>query len=243
MSEAGLSAKSICNYIGLVKLIMASALDENGEQLFPRKWNHDFIDLPVVLKQHQPAFTAKTMSSIVEKASGQEQVLYALLAGSGLRIGEAVGLEVRHLSADCRTITVEQSCWEGELQSPKTENACRQVDLAPDLARLLKAFTAGRQSGLVFTNRVGAPLSQTNLLRRSLHPILAELNVEKAGFHAMRRFRATWLRRQQAPEDLIKFWLGHAKQSVTDGYSKLAEDVEFRLDVANKLELDLSFPS
>jgi integrase len=39
--------------------------------------------------------------------------------------------------------------------------------------------------------------------------------------------RATWLRKQRAPEDLIQFWLGHAKQSVTDGYSKLAEDVEF----------------
>ncbi len=234
MSEAGLSAKSICNYIGLVKLIMASALDENGEQLFPRKWNHDFMD-PVVLKQHQPTFTAKTMSAIVEKANGQEQVLYALLAGTGLRIGEALGLEVRHLSSDCRTITIEQSCWEGELQSPKTENAHRQVDLSQDLARLLTAFTAGRQSGLVFTNRVGAPLSQTNLLRRSLYPILAELNVEKAGFHAMRRFRTTWLRKQQAPEDLIKFWLGHAKQSVTDGYSKLADDAEFRLDVVNKV--------
>ena len=74
--------------------------------------------------------------------------------------------------------------------------------------------------------------SQTNLLRRSLHPILAELKLEKAGLHAMRRFRTTWLRKQRAPEDLIKFWLGHAKESVTDGYSKLADDVEFRAEVA-----------
>jgi len=48
----------------------------------------------------------------------------------------------------------------------------------------------------------------------------------------MRRFRTTWLRKQRAPEDLIKFWLGHAKESVTDGYSKLADDVEFRAEVA-----------
>ena len=88
--------------------------------------------------------------------------------------------------------------------------------------------TRGR-SGLIFTNRNGKPLSQTNVVRRSLHPILKELGVEKTGFHAMRRFRATWLRKQRAPEDLIRFWLGHAEQSVTDGYSKLAEDVEFGL--------------
>jgi integrase len=214
---------------------VASAIDENGEQLFPRKWNHDFIDMPVVQKQHQPTFAAETMSSIVRKAEGQEQVLYALLAGTGLRVGEAIGLEIRHLSADCRTVTVEQSCWEGELQTPKTRNAYRQVDLCASLADLLKAFVGDRRSGLLFTNRTGKPLSQTNLLRRSLHPILAELKVEKAGFHAMRRFRTTWLRKQRAPEDLIKFWLGHAKESVTDGYSKLADDVEFRTQVAEEL--------
>jgi hypothetical protein len=43
----------------------------------------------------------------------------------------------------------------------------------------------------------------------------------------MRRFRATWLRKQRTPEDIIKFWLGHAKESVTDTYSKLADDEEF----------------
>ena len=162
----------------------------------------------------------------------QEQVLYAQLAGTGLRIGEALGLELKHLSADCRTIKVEQSCWEGILQSPKTKNAYRQIDLCAALGKLLNAFVGERRSGLIFTNRNGKPLSQTNVVRRSLHLILKELGVEKTGFHAMRRFRATWLRKPRAPEDLIRFWLGHAEQSVTDGYSKLAEDVEFRAQVA-----------
>jgi integrase len=172
------------------------------------------------------------MSAIVEKAAGQEQVLYALLAGTGLRVGEALGLEVRYVSADCGTITIEQSCWAGKLQSPKTKNAYRQVDLCSALAELLKVYLGRRDSGLVFSNGAGKPLSQTNLARRSLHPILKELGAEKTGFHAMRRFRTTWLRKQRAPEDLIQFWLGHAKQSQTDGYSKLAEDVEFRRQVA-----------
>ena len=242
MSDAELSAKTISNYVGLVKLIVASAIDENGEQLFPRKWNHDFIDMPVVQNQHQPSFTAETMSAIVQKADGQERVLYALLAGTGLRVGEALGLEIRHFSNDCRTIAVEQSCWEGKIQTPKTKNAYRRVDVSKDLADLLKAFISDRQTGLVFQNKLGRPLSQRNLLGRTLHPILAELNVEKAGFHAMRRFRTTWLRKQRAPEDLIKYWLGHAKDSVTDGYSKLADDVKFRLDEAEKIGVGFIVP-
>ena len=243
MHQADLSPKTVSNYVGLLKLIVASAIDKNGDQLFPRKWNHDFIDLPIVENQHQPTFAAETMSSIVRKADGQEQILYALLAGTGLRAGEALGLEMRHLSSDCRTITVEQSCWEGELQTPKTKNAYRHVDLCSSLAALLKAFAAERRTGLLFTNRIGNPLSQTNVLRRSLHPILEELKVEKTGFHAMWRFRATWLRKQGAPEDIIKFWLGHAKESVTDTYSKLADDEEFRMQIAEKVGTGFDVPS
>jgi integrase len=243
MNEAGLSPKTISNYIGLVKLVLASAIDENGEELFPRKWNHEFLDIPLVETQHQPTFTPEQMTAIVQKATGQEQILYALLAGAGLRVGEAFGLEVKHLSSDFRTITVEQSCWEGDIQTPKTKNAYRQVDLCTALANLLKAFIGDRQSGLVFTNAVGKPMSQTKVLRRSLHPILKEIKVEKAGFHAMRRFRTTWLRKQRAPEDLIKFWLGHAKQSQTDGYSMLAQDAEFRSEVAEKLGTGFEVPA
>lgn len=243
MQGAVLSPKTISTYIGLVKLVVASALDKNGEQLFPRKWNHDFIDLPVVENQHQPLFDAETMSKIVQKVRGHERVLFSFLAGTGLRAGEALGLELKHLSSDCRTITVEQSCWEGDIQTPKTKNAYRQVDVCPKLAELLRTFVKDRQPGFLFVNKSGKPLSQTNLLRRALHPILKELGVEKAGFHAMRRFRTTWLRKQRAPEDLIKFWLGHAKQTVTDGYSKLADDVEFRRQVAEEVGTGFDVPT
>jgi integrase len=210
---------------------------------FNGKWNHDFMDLPVTENQHQPTFTAETMSSIVRKADGQEQILYALLAGTGLRVGEALGLEIRHLSRDCKTISVEQSCWEGEIQTPKTKNAYRQVDVHSALAALLRVFVGERRSGLLFANRAGKPLSQTNVVRRSLHPILEGLKVEKTGFHAMRRFRTTWLRKQRAPEDIIKFWLGHAKESITDTYSKLADDIEFRKQVAETVGTGFEVPS
>jgi hypothetical protein len=35
----------------------------------------------------------------------------------------------------------------------------------------------------------------------------------KTGAHAFRRYRATWLRKQHAPVDLIRFWLGRANKS------------------------------
>jgi integrase len=242
MHAANLSPQTMTTYVNLVKLVVSSAIDATGEELFPRKWNNEFINLPIIENQKQPTFTAETMSAIVQRATGQDQVLYALLAGTGLRIGEAFGLELKHLSADCRTITVEQSCWQKSIQTPKTKSAYRQIDICHELAKLLKQFIRDRQSGLLFVNGAGKPLSQTNVIRRSLHPILEELGVEKTGFHAMRRFRTTWLRKQRTPEDLIRFWLGHAQSCVTDGYSKVADDIEYRREVAKKIGAGFTVP-
>jgi integrase len=79
----------------------------------------------------------------------------------------------------------------------------------------------------------GNPLMQSNVLRRDLHPILAELGVKKAGFHTFRRFRATFLSKSRVPEALVKFSLGHANKSVTDEYIKMFNEGRFRKDVAD----------
>jgi integrase len=238
MDAAGLSAKTIINYSGLVKLVVASAKSEEGEQLFPRRWDSEFIDLPIVKNQRQPKFTTETMSAIVQTATGQYRVLYALLAGSGLRIGEAVGLEIgKHISTDCRTLYVRQSVWQGATQKPKTASAIRDIDLCPALATMLTAFIAGRTSGFLFQNASGKPLAQSNVLRRNLHPILTALGVPKAGFHSFRRYRATHLSKSRVPESLGKFWMGHSETNQTEHYVKLFDEVVYRKEVADSIGL------
>jgi integrase len=238
MDAAGLSAKTIINYSGLVKLIVASAKSEEGEPLFPRRWDSEFIDLPIVRNQRQPKFTTETMSAIVQNATGQCRVLYALLAGSGLRIGEVLGLELgKHISNDGRTLHIRQSVWEGITQKPKTASAVRDVDLCPALATMLNEFIAGRTSGCLFQNAVGKPLAQSNVLRRSLHPILDALEVPKAGFHSFRRFRATHLSKSRVPESLVKFWMGHSETNQTEEYVKLFDEVVYRRDVTDGIGL------
>ena len=78
--------------------------DRKGKQLFPRKWDLNYIGLPAVDKKSQnaPTLEATEIESIVAAAKERYRVLYCLLAGSGLRIAEALGLEVgKHFSADC----------------------------------------------------------------------------------------------------------------------------------------------
>ncbi len=45
------------------------------------------------------------------------------------------------------------------------------------------------------------------------------------------------------PEDLLRFWIGHADKNVTDGYSKVREDVEFRKDWVRKAGLGFQLPA
>jgi integrase len=245
MVKGGLSPKTVNTYTQVVKSVVASAVNEEGEQLFPRKWNHEFIDMPVVdkSKQNTPHFTSEVIAGILGFSRGYKQMFCTLLGGTGLRVGEASGLEIdKHISKDFKTLYIRQKVRRAKLENfLKTDAGRRDVDLCPALAAMLKAYVGDRTSGFLFHNRKGNFLSQTNLLRRGLHPPLIKLGQPKAGFHAFRRFRTTWLRKNRTPEDLIRYWLGHADETVTDGYSKLREDVEYRKQVAEKVGLGFTF--
>jgi integrase len=237
-----LSPQTITNIVQVAKLVKASAVDGEGEQLCPTKWNKEVIDMPITKEAKQPTFTGPEVTSITKAASGRLQMLCILLAASGLRAGELLGLEVRHF--DGTSVQVEQSVWDGEVQEPKTQNAKRHVDLYPDAAALLKAFIGDdRTSGFIFQTSSRKPLSQTNLLKRELHPLLETLGMPKQGFHCFRRFRNTYLRQQRCPDGILKFWMGHSKKKdMSDVYDRSSEDVPYRKDVALAMGVGFELP-
>jgi integrase len=248
MRAASLSEKTMVNYFQVVRAVVASAVSSEGEQLYPRNWNLQFIGLPIVdeRKQPKPTLTVSELEDILVRAKGRYMVLFALLAGTGLRIGEALALKIGdHISSDCMTIRVRQSVWRGAVQTPKTANAVRDIDLASSLAAFLKAFIGNRTSGFLFQSKSGKALTQRNVLRDGFGKIRKDLNLEQdgKGFHAFRRFRTAHLRKNRAPWDLEKFWMGHANKSVTDKYAdQLKEDVEWRKGVTEKIDLGFSLP-
>ena len=131
---------------------------------------------------------------------------------------------------------MRQSLYQRRLDTTKTEAGEREIDLAPQLAEMIQAHVGTRRSEFVFSTNKGGLLIQRNVLRM-LHSVLKRLGMPKLGFHAFRRFRVTHLRKNMVPEDLIKFWIGHAPQTVTDVYSKVKNDVKFRREVAEKVGL------
>lgn len=111
---AGLAPKTIVNVVSVVKFVVASAVDEEGEQLYPRAWNHEFIQLPLVIKERQnrPTIVGGEISATLSTLKGRSAVLVALVAGTGLRIGEALAVRTDgfEYSAERECRTTSSNC-------------------------------------------------------------------------------------------------------------------------------------
>jgi integrase len=223
-----LSRKTILNIVGVVKLILGKKV-----------WMTWELDLGKPEDPQQRYFTEEQLHKIIAKTEGQHRVLFALLAGTGMRIGEAAGLHVDDLDLDNCVIYVRRAVWNGREMSPKTKNAVREIDIDPGLAELLKQHIGNKKAGRVFEARNGSSISGNNILKRVLHPLLKRLGIPKAGLHAFRHSRVTMLRKNGTPDDLQKQWIGHSSLRTTDRYSHTDEELEYRRLAASKVGLNL----
>ncbi len=241
----GLSAKTIGELVATAKQVVASAVDGNGDPIFPRQWNYRHIDAPSIGKQTQPSLAREDVERSIKNAStAQESLLYAVLAGSGLRIAECLAIHVGDADGqtswnqDAAAITVQSSIYRGQEQPRlKTQAANRTVDLDPGLNIQIAEFAGknDRKAGsFLFQNKRGGPMHLKTARNR-----LRKLGVK--GFHSFRRFRTTRLRERYVPEDILRYWIGHAGQSISDRYSKLAENVELRKEWAGVEGAGLGF--
>ena len=227
--------------VATVKKVVASAVNDEGEHLFPRAWNHEFLDLPTISKQKQPCATKDDVERAIKNAtSHQEQLLYAVLSGAGLRIAEALSIHVSGTDDQTSwdqvsaTITVRSSIYDGaEQHRVKTQAANRVVDLEPRLNAAIVHFSAEQNiqpGAFLFQSKSGRAMHlRTATARLKKHGIL--------GFHSFRRYRITRLRDLGTPEDIVRYWAGHQGAGITDRYSKLAENVELRKEWARRAGL------
>jgi integrase len=201
-------------------MVFSSSVDEDGQELYPRNWKKMGLVIPQInkKKQRRPCFTREVMNHLANSPTIKPlmRMLFILCGATGLRIGEALGIRLGKILDSGSRIIIDEKAWYGEIHDYlKTENGEREVDLSEDVARLLVEFMGDRKCGLLFRTRSGKPLSQSNILRRHLHPALEEVGFEKAGAHSFRRFRNTYLSNfTSCPESVRNFWLGWGMSAV-----------------------------
>ena len=149
--------------------------------------------------------------------------MFALLAGTGLRIGEALAVRTTDFAPGCRVLHIQRSVWRRCEQEPKIagRRSGSWMDRGTIGFPVLCRYTSGLD-GHLFTNLNGGLLDPSNVLDK-LHKV-----GKRGGFHVFRRFRFALLRKAGVPEHLIMLWLGHS-QDLTDRYAaQLYEDVAYR---------------
>lgn len=227
---------SIINIVAVVKFVVASAVNEAGEQLYPRAWNHEFIQLPIVIKENQnrPTITEAEISAMSNGMEERYAVLVALVPGTGLRIGEALAVRTDDFDPSCRVLEVRRSVWRRREQAPKTLNAIRPVDIPESLAQVVCRYTKGKD-GHPFTTKGGRLLDT-----RSVLDVLHKAG-KRGGFHAFRRFRFAVLRKAGVPQNLIKLWLGHSQNLIDLYAAQLRFDEGYRREWRERAAWDTAW--
>jgi hypothetical protein len=83
-----------------------------------------------------------------------------------------------------------------------------------------------------------------NLEDRWLTPRLVALGVDEKGmgWHAFKRFRKTWLRGKRCLEDINNFWMPHKPKTMSELYSHLDEELDFRLAETEQVGFGFELP-
>jgi integrase len=217
---------TLSDHILVIKLVISSAIDAEGEELFPRTWKRRVINAPKVerTKQHTPTLARDGVETMLRNAkTEQEKLIYGFLCGSGLRVSEVQAVrfsgneEQTSWNPRTATVSVRNSCFRGkETGRTKTSAGRRNVILCSELNQTLVAFAAKekRENGsFLFQSKNGMPLKQSTLRYRMAQ------HVPDAAPHAARRFRISWLRKCRVLEEIIRSQVGHADESITDTYS------------------------
>ncbi len=93
-------------------------------------------------------------------------------------------------------------------------------------------------------------MTLTNVLRRHLHPALKELGYQneytgdhKAGTHAFRRYRSTYLRNETScSKGLRDYWLGHAGNTMDNLYDMVKHNAALRKQKAAEYGVGFELP-
>lgn len=205
-------------------------------------------DIKILTKEEQKRFMEYIKAHKLE-------VFFLTALGTGLRLGELLGLKWSDINFDAGIITVNRSLsrcknritgkYEIIEQPPKTKNSYRDVAVPTNILNKLKEHKKIQNkqrlfvgevyinNNYVFTDEIGRTIDDKRP-GRNLKSILKKLNIEPIKFHALRHTYATRLFENNIPPKTVQALLGHSDISVTmDIYTHVMSNT--KLEAVEKL--------
>jgi integrase len=125
----------------------------------------------------------------------RERVIDHLALFAGMRPGEILALQRRHVAEDCSEIIIEQRLYRGDIDDPKTALSKRKVGIPSQTATVLKEWMelipTSPDSWVFASENAKKPLWRDNVWYRHMKPKLEAIGLGWANFQVLRRTHAS----------------------------------------------------
>lgn len=241
LSDGGLKASSVRKNLVPLKSMMASAVEDGTLKHNPTIG----VRISASQDEHDEEPTAKAMTReelrlVLAALPKQWRPFFEVLAGSGVRISEALGLTWGDVDLGVvPRVSLRWQWYRGTRRRLKSTYSRRTVPLPPRVATMLRerraAIYTGDDEAPVFATRTGKPLAARNV-RRVLDSATDELGLGWVSFHTFRHTYASILFAEGKNAKQVQTLLGHHDPGFTlSVYVHLMDDgvgdVDFLDDV------------
>jgi integrase len=236
----GASRKTVLNILSTLSAMLTTAKNWGYAA---REVELKMLVLPDRNSYIAPHFTRSQVESIFSLTQDPWRTFFVLLAMTGMRAGEALGLQWQDIDFDHNCIHIRRSAWYGKVQSTKSTTSSAPITLPATLASVLGEYRKEWKSnaqGFLFTTRNGRPPSSNKVVAYQLWPILDALNIPRCGLHAFRHSVASFIVDAGYAPEVAQQQLRHSNSRTTLGYVHLRGGIteQAMADVSNSLKLD-----
>ncbi len=180
-------------------------------------------------KVEQQAWTAQELQAFLRESAGHRLFpAFWLLANTGLRRSELLGLQWEDVDLDAATLSINRGLvsvgYELHESRGKTSNSRRAIDLDPTTVEVLTAWKAWQETeraavgiqsaGWVFSDVAGNPI-HPHSISQAFERITNRAGVPRVQLHDVRHTHGTLLIKAGVPVKVVSERLGHSNPAFT----------------------------
>jgi integrase len=178
------------------------------------------LTMPPKEKAKPKFLSGKEIKKLIKASRGVLRTILIVLALTGMRINEVLGLRVEDVDFENKVIHVTKSAYNGNLGTPKSVASAADIPMSAALAKELRKHLKSKHYrknplAVLFANRCLRPYSDNKLREKHLRPLLKCLGMKAVGFHAIRHGVASELINSGAPITVVRDQMRHSDVRVT----------------------------
>lgn len=215
--DAGLSIQTVVHIRNTVSSLFRHA---KRMQAFAGDNPTEGVRLPPLVHAEKQALTWQQVQAVAEQLPEDLGALVRVLALTGLRIGEAMGLRWKNVDLDRGTLQVRENFVRGEYGTLKSRRSRRDVPLPSLAIAELRHIGPKEAEAPVFAGqKSGKPLDQHNTARRFLKPAGKRAGCAWVSWHVLRHTASTLADQVGLSVSERQRMLGHASAEMTLHYT------------------------